>query len=935
MRTLLRLSSYLFLPSAALLSCGTYAFAGNGTAVSLSGCSVAGTAAATADSVCYTDTVALTLSGYTGTIQWQHFDGTNWVDDTDPNALTDNYPVSLLATTDFRALVTQSPCPADTSNTITITVGTIPVPAAIGVSRCGPGMVTLTGTGSGTLQWYNGLNATSPFATGDSVTTYVPASTTLYVSDQSVNIFSSPIQVTEMELDLTDHLEIMNVSPIPIDVTGWKVAINDSYTDINLVNPVVQTLNGVMNPGDAITFTDVTGTPYVYWGVNILWNPGAFPGFSGWALILDDQNNLMDFVPLNWPAADIQNMSITVNGATLTPGLIWSGDGVDITATTGSTSVQRVVSHDNNVNTDFANQPVSTNMLNTGLTLPFTGFGCLSPKVPVQVTITNSDPVTINASATNFCLNGSATLTATSLNPNYVYTWSPATGLNTTTGATVTSTPPGPGIITYAVFGDDGTCSNVDSITIDVGTPTAAGTAITYADTICLGFDTDLILNGSSGTIQWQSLSGGVWVNETGPGANSSTYSTAPTVNTTYRAYLSSGSCPPDSSNSLDIVVVSVQNPVTTDSTVCTGGQTTLYATGGQGTLLWYNSPTNGQLVNQGNSYTFTAAATTTFYVEEFAGTQYHIGATNPGIGSQSTVNSTDWGLGFDVSRDITIDYVNVYPGQSGNVTINLRQAQGGPILATQTQAVTAFTGAVPIYLNFAVPAGTGYRLELAAGSVPCTRNTSGAVYPYTAPNGPLTIVGYLTPALNTTGTTYQFLYDWVVSEGCRSQRVPATYTVSGYPPLPIISQNGNVLTSSAPAGNQWIFNGGVLAGQNGQTLTITQTGTYAVAVTVNGCTTLSPNFVVTSVGIGETNASEFSVYPNPASDMLNISVADASMIKQIVVFDLAGKKVYSSEVKQTGNNVSITTAGWSQGSYTIELTTENNITRKRFNIAR
>lgn len=59
---------------------------------------------------------------------------------------------------------------------------------------------------------------------------------------------ASPIQVTEMDLGTNDQLEIQNVSPDPIDVTGWKVAIGNSYSDITSVNANVQTLSGIMAP---------------------------------------------------------------------------------------------------------------------------------------------------------------------------------------------------------------------------------------------------------------------------------------------------------------------------------------------------------------------------------------------------------------------------------------------------------------------------------------------------------------------------------------------------------------------------------------------------------------------------------------------------------------------------------------------------------------
>lgn len=156
----------------------------------------------------------------------------------------------------------------------------------------------------------------------------------------------------------------------------------------------------------------------------MFWNPGAFPNFTGWALILDDQNNLKDFVIWGWPTANIQAMSIVVGGATVTPSSIWTGDGINATTVAATDGLSRSGSSDNDNLSDFIITPLSLGVTNPAMTLPFTGFGCTSPRIPVQVTISPSDPISINASATAICQSGSATFTASSSNSNYVYTWS-------------------------------------------------------------------------------------------------------------------------------------------------------------------------------------------------------------------------------------------------------------------------------------------------------------------------------------------------------------------------------------------------------------------------------------------------------------------------------------------------------------------------------
>lgn len=903
------------------------------------GCSDAGVANATADSVCYSVPVTLSLTGYLGTIfQWQSFDGTNWVDETGAGSNTDSYDVTLLATRSFRAIVTEAACPPDTSNEITITVGTIPVASASPAGRCGPGIVNLTGTGAGTLEWFTDPTGGAPIATGNTTSAFIPASTTLWVSDNVLGGggTASPVQITEINIGATDQLEIQNVSPTPIDVTGWKVAINNSYTDINLVNANVQTLSGILQPGDILTWTDAAAGPN-YWGSNMLWNPGAFPSFTGWVLIVDDQNNPKDFVALNWPDANIQAMLPVINGTAVSPAAIWTGDGVNIATVAASDGVSRTGTSDNDNLSDFIITPLNVGTTNLSMTLPFSGFGCTSPRIPVAITISSSDAVDINATSTSFCQSGSTTLTATSNNANYTYTWSPSTGLSGTTGASVTCTPPSPGNFTYVVIGDDGTCSNVDTVTISVGIPTSAGIASTFQDSICLGKNTDLILTGSVGDIQWQSLNGSTWVNETGPGSTTATYNVSPIINTTYRAYVSSGSCPPDSSGIVAIEVLSISDPVTTNDTICGSGNVNLAASG-TGVLTWYDSPTLGSVVNTGSTYVYNATVTDTFYVDAFGGTSYNIGPGNAGFGNQSSTTSTNnYGIAFDVLRPVTIEFVHVFPAQTGTVTINLRQGTAGPVLATFSQAVVAFSGKVAIPVNFSVPVGTGYKMEVASGGPTLTQNTTGAAFPYTVPNGPLAIVGNYNPNLTSTGA-YFWLYDWVVIEGCRSGRVPVIAQVNPFPPIPTISQNWNFLTSSSPTGNQWLLNGVIIPGATTQTITVTQTGNYTVAVTINGCTRLSPVFPVLTIGLNEIPSGSVVVYPNPANENLYINLLDqGNTFSEMFITDVTGRVVYQRSISKDLPNgmLSVNTSSIRQGIYMLELKSNDSIVRKQFVIER
>lgn len=898
-------------------------------------CPVGGTATATLDSICENTQTTLILSGYTGNIQWQSNTGSGWVNETGTGFNTDNYTVTVGQVTDFRALLTLVACPDDSSTVVTVTTGILPTPSGIGASRCGIGTVSLTGTGSGTLKWYTAPTGGSPVGTGSPFTPFISSTTTFYLEDNlnGGSGSNSPIQITELDLGGSDYLEIQNVSAQAIDVTGWKLAINNSYTDINAVNANLQTLSGVMQPGDIITYTDNAAGPN-YWGSNMLWNPGVFPTFTGWAMIIDSTNALKDFVVLNWPDVNIQGMTPLVNGVTITIGSQWSGNGIDISTVAAGSGVSRQGNIDTDTLADFTvTAPLSIGATNSVMTLPFSGFGCSSIRVPIVATSTFADAVTINASATALCQGTSANLSATSANGSYNYTWSPATGLNTTTGPNVIATPLSP--ITYVVIGNDGTCANSDTVSINVGPASVAGAALNSPDTICFGKFATLTLTGSTGTVQWQSNNGSGWVNETNQGFDSTLYQVSPPAFTQYRAVVTSGGCAPDTSLTLSIEVVTISDPTTTNISIC-GPDTVTMNASGPGNLNWYMQQTGGNSVNLGSTYTTYVPATITYYVQASAGGFYNVGAANLGIGSSGAQASTDFGMQFDATRACTIEKVYVYVSNApGNITVNLRASAGGPILGTVTQAVAAFGVFVPVPLGFTVNPGTGYRLELATGSANLYRNTAGAVYPYTATNSPIDITGYFNPNF-ASGTSYYYFYNWEVSDGCSSNRIPLTVTVNPFPPVPTISQNFNSLMTQPAAQHQWYLNGVPIPGGTAQTIIITQTGTYTVVVTdPNGCSTTSAPFIVTVVSLTEIADAQIQVYPNPANDKLFLVFGEnKNSFNLLQLFDLSGKEILKQLI--IGNpKTEIDLKNISAGAYLLKVSGKENSFQKEIMVVR
>ncbi len=98
--------------------------------------------------------------------------------------------------------------------------------------------------------------------------------------------------------------------------------------------------------------------------------------------------------------------------------------------------------------------------------------------------------------------------------------------------------------------------------------------------------------------------------------------------------------------------------------------------------------------------------------------------------------------------------------------------------------------------------------------------------------------------------------------------------TVNVKPATPVISQSLSILSSNAPAGNQWYRDGVLIQGAVGQTYEVTEDGTYSVIVTLNDCSSdVSNSIFVLFTGIETLDAEVLNVYPNPSDGAFWLSV--------------------------------------------------------------
>lgn len=132
-------------------------------------------------------------------------------------------------------------------------------------------------------------------------------------------------------------------------------------------------------------------------------------------------------------------------------------------------------------------------------------------------------------------------------------------------------------------------------------------------------------------------------------------------------------------------------------------------------------------------------------------------------------------------------------------------------------------------------------------------------------------------------------------ANGCSSTSSSSVVTVYPTPLQPVISQTGNVLTSSPAFSYQWLLNGNVLTGETGQLHNALTGGDYQVLITnSNGCSAVSDTLSLLSTGViavGENGS--LNVYPNPFSGQAVAELYVSEMSETTVeVFNIEGQLV-------------------------------------------
>lgn len=437
-------------------------------AITVNAASVAGTATASVSTICVSGSSVLSLSGNTGNIQWQQSsDNSSWQNVASGGTAASYTTSTLTSTTYYRAIVTNSICTSAASNVLTITVNNPQVVSTTPASICASsGTLTLGATASAgsTLNWYAAASGGTALSVGQSFTTPSISNTTTYYVAAAQN--GTATGGLGKSIPNTTTTGVSTVSGLVFNLTSDVVLnsvniYNNSATATRTMTIQLQNSSGVVlytsSSFSAVGATTV-GTTYVT--CNLGWN---IPAGTGYRLVASAMSGafVREANPGTFPFALGSFGSIT--------GGIVSGS-------------------------------ASTNYLY------FYGWNmsswCESPRSTVVATVSTPPAIIASSAAASICAGQSTTLSVSSPNSGYSYTWNNSAG----SGESVSVTPNSTTTYTVTATDNSGGANNGCLITASTSvTVNAVPSTITFTPssaTICNGSIQTLVASGGNlGTV--------------------------------------------------------------------------------------------------------------------------------------------------------------------------------------------------------------------------------------------------------------------------------------------------------------------------------------------------------------------------------------------------------------------------------------------------
>lgn len=144
---------------------------------------------------------------------------------------------------------------------------------------------------------------------------------------------------------------------------------------------------------------------------------------------------------------------------------------------------------------------------------------------------------------------------------------------------------------------------------------------------------------------------------------------------------------------------------------------------------------------------------------------------------------------------------------------------------------------------------------------------------------------------------------------------------------LPVITANGDLLSTTGAGLFQWSFDGEDIAGATGSTYEPTQNGTYTVTMTVSPeCSYTSAPYTLLNVGLSEVAGTPLRILDNPVTDILAVRNDGAAVPYELL--SIAGQRIADGLLRSGRNDIGMT--GLAGGVYLLRTTSNGGTSTQR-----
>jgi hypothetical protein len=369
----------------------------------------------------------------------------------------------------------------------------------------------------------------------------------------------------------------------------------------------------------------------------------------------------------------------------------------------------------------------------------------------------------------------------------------------------------------------------------------------------------------------------------------------------------------------------------------CNASNSYLLSGTGDGEVLWYKTSTDTIPFAYGAPTTTTQAPVNGNYyagLNDFHGT---IGPATKNVFTAGGYNQFTPSITVFSRIPVIIQSARLYIGNSGKITFTVADSTGEVVSTAVVNAIATRSNPAPgaldddpndtgqVYnLNLLIPSAGHYTISTSYDADATIYRSNGGVTGYPFKIGDVfSIQGNTATSASDTAyykNFYYYMYDiHLVSPGCASATKQSVAVAK-----PVITQNGNILSSNFTSGNQWYLNNIAISGATGQTYAAAQSGNYRVDILLsNGCVSQSDNFVYVNTSVSSDNDIGLAVFPVPVDGQLNVVfAAPAASALTLSLVNSAGRTNYLAQQQLAAGNFStiINTSHLPPGTYILKI---------------